>query len=580
LKTHPVKPFEVTSAKPIYILGTGLSHNGSTCLLKDGKIIVAIEKERLSRIKHDGGNDTLSVQYCLDYAGITVNDLALVVQVANFEKDIRKSAYRGKRVFSEDCTVPFVTISHHLAHAYSAVGTSPFNECNVLVIDGCGSPYNQCEDLDHAFIPGDIDSQKKLYGEKDSYYFFDGQCLHSVYKDFSTIELGAREQAAALPTSRHSIGGFYSMVSGYCFGNMDDAGKLMGLAPFGEKEAYNDIPIFHLENGRVHVIEEVLQYFSKPMDPILRPFNDHFQYYANIARWVQREVEKAVVYVVQSRLVFQPNDNLCYAGGVALNAVANSKIIKTTGLKNFYMEPAAGDNGLALGCAFYGWIEVMKKQKVAHNGSTLFGKPYSNDEIAKAIENYEKNNSGKEVKYSQDEDYIATTATYLNDEKIIGWFQYGAEFGPRALGRRSILADPRKRDVKQIINREVKFREDFRPFAPAVLAEDAHIYFEHGHESPYMILVDNIRPYWHDALNGIVHEDGTCRVQTVVESWNKPFHQLITSFKQKSGLSVLLNTSFNKKGMPMVETPAEALDFFYNCNLDVLVMNNYIIVKE
>jgi len=565
---------------PIYILGTGLSHDGSSCLLKDGKIVVAIEKERLSKIKHDGGNDSLTVQYCLDFAGITVNDLSLVVQVANFEKDnILPWKFKGKRLFEENSTVPFVTISHHLAHAYSAVGTCPYERCNVLVIDGCGSPWDQCEDLAGAFIPADVNQQAGQYAEKDSYYYFDGNKLNPLYKDFSTIKLYDNKYPVFLPTSSHSIGGFYSMVSGYCFGNMDDAGKLMGLAPYGRQGVFTE-PIFKLKDGRVHVIEEVLAFFNKPMHFLDHPLKDNFQYYADVAIWVQKEVEKAIGYIVQSRLDFEYNDNICYAGGVALNAVANTGLLRNTSIKNFYIEPAAGDNGLALGCAFYGWIEVMKKQKQVHNGSTLLGKPYSNEEIIAAINKYQLQHTEMAIVYSESDNCTEQTAKLLMDGKLVGWFQGGAEFGPRALGSRSILADPRKADVKNIINSQVKFREDFRPFAPAVLREDVATYFQYGHESPYMILVDKIKPEWNDSLAGIVHEDGTCRVQTVTKDWNRPFYDLLASFKQQSGISVLLNTSFNRKGMPIVETPGDAIDFFFSCKLDVLVLNNIIIAKS
>jgi carbamoyltransferase len=569
----------IKGEKPIYILGTGLSHNGSSCLLKDGKIVVAIEKERLSRVKHDGGNDFLSVQYCLNHAGISVNDLSLVVQVANFEKEnIQKHKFIGKRFFTENCTVPFITISHHLAHAYSAIGTCPYKECNVLVIDGCGSPYHHCEDLQGAVIPTDTNSTPGLYAEKDSYYHFNGSHLQALYKDFSVIELFNRKYPVHLPTSSHSIGGFYSMVSNYCFGNLDDAGKLMGLAPYGRAGVYTT-PIFALENGRVHLIEAVLALFDKPMQVEERPLKTHFQYYADIAKWVQTETEKAIQYIFNARLAFNKHENICYAGGVALNAVANTRILRQTGIKNLYIEPAAGDNGLALGCAFYGWIEILKQPKIPHTGSTLLGAGYANNTIEEAITQYRINNPDIIVKYTFYDDVINPTATLLAEGKIIGWFQQGAEFGPRALGCRSILADPRKKNVQQLINSNIKFREDFRPFAPSVLAKEVKNYFEYGHESPYMILIDRIKPEWKEALAGIVHVDGTCRVQTVTADWNKPFYDLLEAFKAKTGIAVLLNTSFNKKGMPIVETPYEAIDFFYQCRLDVLVLNNYIIKK-
>ena len=210
------------------MLGIGLSHDGAACVLKDGIIHVAIEKERISRIKHDGGNDSLAVQYCLDAAGITIDDLSLVVQCANFEKDeIEKHRYKGPRVFPPTTAVPFVTISHHLAHAWSAAGTSPFDECNVMVIDGCGSFYHQCDDLEGAFIPTDTNSIAGLYGEKDSFYFFDGRDMKPLFKDFSIINYNHQPGQVYLPTANHSIGGLYSMAANYCFGDPDAAGKLM-----------------------------------------------------------------------------------------------------------------------------------------------------------------------------------------------------------------------------------------------------------------------------------------------------------------------------------------------------------------
>jgi carbamoyltransferase len=561
--------------KPIYVLGTGLSHDGSSCLLKDGEIIVAIEKERLSRIKHDGGNDALTTQYCLDYAGIGIHDLALVVQCANFEKDeIKKHRYRGYRIFPKDCTVPFVSISHHLAHAYSAVGTSLFDTCAVMVIDGCGSFYSQCDDLAGAVIPEHTNSTPGLYAEKDSYYFFNGKNLQPVYKDFSIINYLHQPGQVYLPTSNHSIGGLYSMASNYCFGDFDDAGKLMGLAPYGEKEIYTE-HLFILNDGNVWVDEKVMhKYFTKPVDAVTNPFKENFKYFAGIARWVQDETERAVLYVIKDRSTKHPHQNICYAGGVALNAVTNTKIIEQASFKNLYIEPAAGDNGLALGCAYYGWLQVLQKQKVKHNGGTFFGKPYQNEIILSEL--IKLNDA---VDYLSDDCVEEKTADYLLQGKTVAWFQSGAEFGPRALGRRSILADPRMKDIQLQINSTIKFREDFRPFAPSVLFEDKNVYFELGLESPYMILIDRIKPEWKDKMPGIVHVDGTCRVQTVRDE-NEPFYKLLTAWKKKSGISVLLNTSFNKKGMPIVETPAEAIDFFLKCNLDILIINNYIITKK
>ena len=561
--------------KPVYVLGTGLSHDGSSCLLKDGEIIVAIEKERISRKKHDGGNDWLTVEYCLQAAGITAEDLSLVVQCANFEKEeIERTNYLGKRFFDVESTIPFVSISHHLAHAWSAVGTSPFNECNVIVIDGCGSFYNQCDDLTGAFIPQDVNAIRSACNEKDSFYFFDGKTLNPLFKDFSGFQQNYHQQEIKLPFTIHSIGGLYAMAANYCFGSFEDAGKLMGLAPYGKNDVYSG-QLFKLQDGRIWVNEDLLkQNFTSPANLHTSPLSTNFQHYANIAKWVQDETEKAILYLFKHRLAMHPHPNICYAGGVALNAVSNSKLKQQSAIQNFYIEPAAGDNGLAIGCAFYGWMEVLKKEKVAHNGNTFFGKEYSEREIEKALNKY----PGK-LSFKKSEDYISQTAFHLSNGKTIGWFQLGCEFGPRALGRRSILADPKGKDIQNHINNNIKFREDFRPFAPAVLFEDKDVYFNAGFESPYMILIDSIKNEWKDKMPGVVHVDGTCRVQTVKDK-SEPFYKLLQQWKKISGISVLLNTSFNKKGMPIVETPAEAIDFFLHGGLDILVLHNYIVTKN
>jgi len=431
-------------------------------------------------------------------------------------------------------------------------------------------------------------------------------------------------------------------------------------------------------------------------------FKKNFQYYADIAYGIQQEVERAILYIVKCRLEAYPAENLCYSGGTALNAVANARILSATGIKQIYIEPAAGDNGLSLGCAYYGWLEVLKKERRRHNGSTCFGISYSAERIQKDIDTYQRStdplimrrvvdeffahlnrdktavpqakasiqfeigdlgvfqvlidggirsvrqalarptcmvsaseddfyriltqpgtademmrsgkikvsNSGeldqllrninlekfsrlakelvdnesfeyeKSIQYTVSEDYIRHTAELLAQGKIIGWFQDGCEFGPRALGRRSILADPRNKGVRDFINTHIKFREDFRPFAPSVLREDVSLYFRSDMDSPYMILVDPVRDEWLDRISSVVHKNRTSRIQTVTPEWNGKFHRLLKEFKKISGISVLLNTSFNRKGMPIVETPGDAIDFFFSCKLDYLVMDKYIIGKE
>lgn len=559
--------------KTVYILGTGLSHDGSACLLKDGKIIVAIEKERITRHKHDGGNDTEAVQYCLDAAGITINDLSLVIQCSNFEKEIDKTRHKGKRLFPENYAVPFVTISHHLAHAWSAIATSPFTEANVIIIDGCGSPYQQCDDL-NCYLPESI-TQNMLHCEKDSYYSFSQNALQPLYKDFAEV-LTPGGKTIKLPTIRHSIGGLYSMVSHYTFGNLDDAGKLMGLAPYGSRK--ETMPLFNLRDGRCFVNEEAYSIFNKPSQGY-DDFKTRFQYFADIAAWVQQEVEEAILYTINSRLDYNYHPNLCYAGGVALNAKANARILRETNLKQLYIQPAAGDNGLSIGCAYYGWHHIQQQPVSGNTGySNYYGKTYSDTDILTAIQRLESENN-IQVQAIRPDNIFDAASTYLLQSKTIGWFQGGAEFGPRALGNRSIIADPRIQGIREHINAHIKFREDFRPFAPSVLADNTDEYFVHAYHSPHMILVDEMKEHWLDKLNGVAHKDKSARTQTVEQQTNPVYYKLLQQWKEKSGISVLLNTSFNRRGMPIVETPYEALSFFYECALDVLVLNDFIICK-
>jgi carbamoyltransferase len=560
---------------PIYILGTGLSHDGSACILQDGVIKIAIEKERITRIKHDGGNDSAAVQYCLDAMGIQFSDLSLVVQAANFEKDISPERYRGKRFHHPDVNV--ITISHHLAHAYSAVATSPFKECNVLVIDGAGSPVSQCDDWPDEETRNYWMSMQGHYCEKDSFYRYADHKLTCLQKDFSECRLyDAGEGTIRMPTNYHSIGGLYAAASNYCFGNLDDAGKLMGLAPYG-KDTFVSNPVFILENGIVSVDHAQMERLQTPASDYSM-FKENFRHYADVARWIQKETERAVTYIAHNRMERFPHENLAYAGGVALNAVCNSLLLKNKIAQNLYTQPAAGDNGLSIGCAYYGWNHVLGKEISAAESTTVFfGKPYDDSSISFALETHPEKET---FNWTNNENYIELVTGFLAEGRVVGWFQGGAEFGPRALGHRSILADPRRKDVQQHINANIKFREDFRPFAPAVLKEEVNTYFVHGWDSPYMILIDDIRDEWRERLPGIVHVDGTCRVQTVEQAGNEAFYALLQSFKEKSEVAVLVNTSFNRKGMPIVETPAEALDFFLCCDLDVLVMDGFVVQKN
>jgi carbamoyltransferase len=562
------------SGKPTYVLGTGLSHNGSACLLKDGTIAVAIEKERLTRQKHDGGHDDYAIAYCLNAEGITLDDVDLVVQNANFSMFERGNHwFRGDRRAARHPHI--VTISHHLAHAYSAIGTAPFDEATVLVIDGCGNSYDQALDRSAArsLGSGHDPALDHLHFEKDSYYYFDGRDLQPIVKDYSPWGYQIREQWLCPPTTQHSIGGVYQSVSNYCLGGFDDSGKLMGLAPYGRHGAISG-EVFSLRDGRVFVNYDWMARFDRPVRSNVY-FRDHFQYYADIARWVQDELERAVLYLVDHRYGLCPSRNLAYAGGVALNAVANSRILRESKFENLYVQPAAADNGLAIGCAYYGWLAVLQGDRRRHDGSSAFGRRYTTAEVAEALAA-----RAEQFEFVEVVDVVETTASALANGMIIGWFEGRSEFGPRALGHRSILADPRRQGLRNRINATIKFREDFRPFAPAVSAEHAATYFEGGYDSPYMLLVAPVRPEHAQAIRDVTHVDGSCRLQTVSAENEPTFHALLTAFGRRTGLPVLLNTSFNRRGMPIVETPGQALDFFLECALDMLVIEKFLVRKK
>jgi predicted NodU family carbamoyl transferase len=697
--------------KSIYVLGTATSHNGSACLLKDGEIIVAIEKERITRNKADGQNDNLAIQYCLDSAGVRINDIDLVVQNDNFSdfKFGNNSLY-GKRLIDQVDPEKIISISHHLAHAYSAHGACFFSDYGTLVIDGCGSPFEQCIDLPYKEKLNDynlLSALPHLFMEKDSFYECQNNKVSTVYKDFS--EWGFYGNYFGYPmhpnSTKHSIGGVYEAASRYCFGNMSDPGKLMGLAPYGRKGQFKE-QIFEFKDGRIFVNYDWMIKYKRPSTGYIE-FKENFQYYADIACGVQLELERAVLYLVKERMKLITSKNLCLAGGTALNAVANSLIIKNNLVENLYVQPAASDNGLSIGCAYYGWLEHFKSPKIKTNGNTCFGKKYTASEIEESIQainlganiidlnfiicefftklnraknllnrvnsiiqfeienigifqlkatdkiivkkdiigkatcvlkakpddfykflqnpnlfesfvengvfdvsnhselpiiraNYNlgvdnilfgediyeickslKNIKDGKLVYNKYYDIIPKTAELLKKGYIIGWFQDGSEFGPRSLGRRSILADPRNQSVRDFINSNIKFREDFRPFAPSVLREDASIYFEMiNQDSPYMVKVFDIKEEYKKDLLCIVHKNNTCRVQTVTNDWSPKFYDLLKEFKSKTGYSVLLNTSFNRRGMPIVETPNQAIDFFLNCSLDYLIIDNFLIGKK
>ena len=567
-------------SKPVYVLGTGLSHDGSSCLMRDGEIAVAIEKERITRKKHDGFNDKLTLQYCLQTEGVTWRDIDLLVEnntKNRFElEDQRRRAGREIPDF-----VPRVNISHHLAHAYSAAGPSPFAEATVVVIDGRGSSLDNCTEILSDALPGDLVSippgSRDTFFENVSIYKFDRGRMHAIFKDFSTLISKKPERARlplAPPSMNHSIGEFYGGVARFVFGRDFQEGKLMGLAPYGNGDAFTETG-FTFAGGRAFINYEGLSVLSADLSGKFYERKDLFQMYANLAQWAQKEIEKAIGYVIQHAYTIAPSANLCYAGGVALNAVANRRILNESPFDEVFIQPAAADNGIAIGCCYYGWLEVLKKTKVKHSGASAFGRSYPDSDYVSALARLDG-----EFEVSAPQDLLPATARRLAEGCVVGWFEGRSEFGPRALGHRSILADPRAAEMRDFINERIKLREDFRPFAPSVTEEDVNKYFNGSYDSPYMLLVMDTRPEWRDRLAAVTHRDGSARVQTVSATSDPVFHQLLKEFERVVGIPILLNTSFNRRGMPIVETPEQAVQFFIESDLQCLVLDRYLISKR
>lgn len=563
----------------VYVLGTGLSHDGSSCLIKDGRIVAAIEKERITRKKHDGFNDDLTLQACLDIAGVGWRDIDLLVENNTVNAyDDQDQARRGGRIIPD--FVPRVNISHHLAHAYSVVGTSPLEQMTVAVIDGRGSSLNNCIDTPDEVLPcefrGLSEEEKAGLWEKESVYSYSNGELLPVFKDFSPLRRTLIDvEHPILPRSLgHGIGAMYGAVSRYVFGKNFSDGKLMGLAPYGNSDSH-DFPLFDLRDGRVFNRYDWIDRFPAEMRGTGTNLKQNFETYANLALHVQTECERAILYILESYRRGTGIGKLGYAGGVALNAVCNGKIISGTGYEDLYIQPAAGDNGIAIGCAYYGWLKTLGNDRVPHDGTTWFASEYGDAVIEKTLSKF-----SDEIIWTGPHDIegrAQLAAQSISEGQVLGWFQGKSEFGPRALGHRSIIADPRRGDMRDHINANVKFREDFRPFAPSVLATYAAEYFEGVTVSPYMIQVAQVPEALQSAIPAVVHQDGSARLQTVTEDINPRYAKLLAEMKSLTGLPMVINTSLNRRGMPIVETPDEAVRLLLETGLDALVLEGYIV---
>lgn len=555
-----------------WILGVSASaHNGSACLLRGDEIVVAIQEERLSRFKRDsirGARPSLAIKHCLDYARLRPRDLSLVVCCITH----RAKASIDDITVNPDLQpklnkIPTINIPHHLGHAVSAFATSGFEESAVLIVDGMGSPFEDLTEEEREACKWEVDDGF----ETISLYSASGISLVALEKHL--VERGAWVQqtdGAAMPRFR-SLGGMYSAVAEQIFGNRLEAGKVMGLAPYGR----TDIPaseFYTIEDGQFIFHDEVPRRFRHRDRWPLRQ-----EEYQNLAASTQAALEEAVMYLVGHLRGMCPSPRLCYAGGVALNSVANERIVRESGFEDVYIMPAAEDSGPAVGAAYYGLWQLRRensRRKLLHDA---VGPEYSPAVIARAIENTPR------VQLVESNNVIDDTADLLIGGKIVGWFQGRSELGPRALGQRSILCDPRRPDGKEVLNSRVKHRERFRPFAPVVLLEAVEDWFEvdgASAESPFMLRVCKFKNDKKSRVPAVVHVDDTGRIQTVTREANGRLYELTKRFYEKTGVPIILNTSFNVMGEPIVETPEDALASFLSTGLDHCVLGDKIVEKR
>ncbi|MEM7819474.1 MAG: carbamoyltransferase [Candidatus Aenigmatarchaeota archaeon] len=569
----------------LYILGicgqghaafdlSGIGHDPAAALIKDGKLIAAAEEERFIRLKHARGHFPYNaIKFCLDYAGIGIEDIDYIV--GNFKPELISKIYARDKFFKRplkamqitigskvikkkylDCVkrIPyflkerkelateiikkFETVEHHLAHASSAYHVSGFDKSNIITMDACG------EATTTLISKGEDGLIKKI-------------------------------RETFIP---QSIGGFYSLFTEYLgFEPNDGEYKVMGLAPYGKK-CIDVSDLIKVVDGCVVVDQKINGSYYRYSEYVINRFGPPRkkgdvvdERHANIAYAIQERLEEICMDLLKFSLGKIDSKNLCLAGGVALNSKMNGKLLSSGLINNIFIQPAAGDAGTAIGAAFYKYVELGYKpnEKMEH---VYYGPEFTNEEIENALKL-------SKVKYEFYDDISGICAELIAKGNIVGWFQGRMEWGPRALGNRSILADPRNPKMKDLINQYVKFREEFRPFCPSMLASAAKEYLEGAYPSPFMILTFKVPEEKRREIPAVVHVDGTVRPQTVEKHINERFYNLIKSFEELTSVPVVLNTSFNIAGEPIVCRPIEAIRTFYSCGMDYLAIGNYLIKK-
>lgn len=552
------------------ILGINcFAHDTAACLLQDGRLVAFIEEERFNREKHTKAFPDEAIAFCLDQGSIGVEDLHAVAFAhragADFARGAIDALRRGapKRMAAQayvDLNLVrkerhfrrrwgfrgrAFNVGHHQAHAASAFFASPFDEAAVLTLDR----------------GGDFLSTTLNHGQ------------------------GHRLRTLAEVRNPDSLGEVYSALTWYLgFHPNSDEGKVMGLAPYGNDRfalAFRDL--LHLTpDGRFRVNLAWFAYqreggwlskrFLDRYGPPRAPESELTERHEDLAHAVQDLVEEAGLHVTRALHRLTGSRNLCLAGGVALNSVMNSRLLRETEFEHVFIQPAASDAGNALGAALWVWHQVLGRQRAWSMEHAFWGPEWPDAAYKDVL-------AGRKLPFRETGDPPAEAARLLADGKIIGWVQGRAEVGPRALGGRSILADPRRAEMKDIVNAQVKHREGFRPFAPSVLHERGAEYFESYYPNPFMLLVLPILEEKREVIPAVTHVDGTGRLQSVRRDSSPVYARLIEEFERLTGVPVVLNTSFNLRGEPIVHRPEEALNDFLNTGMDALFLGPYMFEK-
>lgn len=543
------------------VIGINRTSDASISLLDNGDLVFAVAKERLTREKHHWGKPGDLSKIYLEKLPDLAGPVDLVVECYSSDEEIKNMGQYRQEIerhlaFREGAQV--IQIPHHLSHVYSAFFPSPFEEAAVMVFDFQGSHlWSVTEPFKRR---GDIEEQ---WVEVISYYDCRQSEVTCVEKQFWS---GNRDEMAGL-------GVFYSRLTRCMFPGEGNEGTVMGLAPYGNPDAFS-LPPLHFEEGHITVPGEWTRLFNDSKEfSFFIDGSGSFAHCANLAAAGQRAFEEALLKCVTWLKAKTGRKNLILVGGCALNCAANGMLLGKHIFENIFVPPATHDGGSSLGCALYGHIKHLGRKNVFKWKNDYLGPRYDVEAFVEQLKNRD------DVVVEKPADLAGELAEQISNGQVIAVYQGGSEFGPRALGNRSIIADPRYSFMTHYINSTIKHRQWFRPLSPMVLAEDAGKYFDMDRPSPFMLFATRVKPEYKDSLQAVIHVDGSARVQTVTPQTNPFIYALIEKYRQRVGLSVVMNTSFNGKAEPVVETPADALNCFLSVPLNALVMPPYVIRK-